>query len=316
MPPLVSILIPSYNAESWLADTLESALGQTWQNREIIVVDDGSKDRSVAIARDYVTRGVQLLVQPNRGASAARNTAFRASRGEWIQFLDADDLLAPDKIERQMSLAAKTGPEFVLSARWTRFTRSTADARHAPEPLCRDSDPISWMIVKLGDGAMMHPAAWLSSRALIDRVGLWDETLSLDDDGEFFSRVILSSQGIRHCETAVSYYRSNITGSLSTRRTAAAWTSALSSQKRCAEALIRAENSARTRLACARLFQRLAFQIYPDHPDLVAKCELEASKYGRVTPEVQGGSAFRFVARTLGWKAAKRIQRLVHKPRP
>ena len=109
MSPLVSILIPCYNAEPWLAQTLESALAQTWPHREIIVVNDGSTDLSLQIARQYEVRGIRVLDQPNRGASAARNAAFAACQGEWIEFLDADDLLAPDKIERQMRLAEAVG---------------------------------------------------------------------------------------------------------------------------------------------------------------------------------------------------------------
>ncbi len=96
MKPLVSILIPCYNAEAWLAQTLESALAQTWSPTEIIVVDDGSKDRSLEIAKAFEPRGVKVISQHNQGASAARNRAFQESQGDFIQYLDADDLLAPD----------------------------------------------------------------------------------------------------------------------------------------------------------------------------------------------------------------------------
>ena len=100
MTELVSILIPAYNAERWLGATIESALAQTWPAKEIIVVDDGSTDRTLAVARGFGDRGVQVITQANRGAAAARNTALRAARGAWIQFLDADDLLNPRKIEQ------------------------------------------------------------------------------------------------------------------------------------------------------------------------------------------------------------------------
>lgn len=104
MEPLVSILIPCYNAEKWLAETLESALAQTWDNIEIIVVDDGSTDKSLAVAKQFEPDGVKVISQANKGASAARNRAFQESQGDFIQYLDADDLLVPDKIELQVKL--------------------------------------------------------------------------------------------------------------------------------------------------------------------------------------------------------------------
>ena len=102
--PLVSILIPAYNCGSWIAESLASAIAQTWPNKEIIVVDDGSSDDTQAIAASFASQGVRLHVQPNAGAAAARNQALALSSGEYIQWLDADDLLAPCKIESQMAV--------------------------------------------------------------------------------------------------------------------------------------------------------------------------------------------------------------------
>src|SRR5262249_15570247 len=95
--PLVSILIPAYNAEPWIADTLRSALAQTWPNTEIIVVDDGSRDETLKVARQFECAKLRVITHKNQGAAATRNVAFSLSRGEYIQWLDADDLLAPDK---------------------------------------------------------------------------------------------------------------------------------------------------------------------------------------------------------------------------
>src|SRR6266702_847709 len=102
MKPLVSILIPAYNAQEWISDTIESALDQTWPKTEIIIVDDGSTDQTLAVAKGFNSRGVQVVTQPNQGASAARNTAYALCQGDYIQWLDADDLLEPSKIEKQV----------------------------------------------------------------------------------------------------------------------------------------------------------------------------------------------------------------------
>src|SRR5271154_7166784 len=104
MKPLVSILVPAYNAEAWISDTLRSAISQTWEPKEIIVVDDGSTDQTLSVARRFQSEQVLILSQKNQGAAAARNRAFSLSHGDYIQWLDADDLLAPDKIAKQMEL--------------------------------------------------------------------------------------------------------------------------------------------------------------------------------------------------------------------
>src|SRR5215510_1057945 len=122
MKPLVSILIPAYNAELCIAQTIESALAQTWEPKEIIVVDDGSKDQTLTVARRFSSAGVTVVSQPNQGAAAARNKAFSLSRGEYIQWLDADDLLSPDKITKQMEAALSHGAKRTLfSSEWAHF---------------------------------------------------------------------------------------------------------------------------------------------------------------------------------------------------
>jgi glycosyltransferase involved in cell wall biosynthesis len=94
-------VIPAYNAEKYLEETLASVRAQTFSDYEILVVDDGSTDRTVQIASDY--DDVQLLLQPNRGSSAARNTGIRVARGTYVAFLDADDIWFPSKLEKQVA---------------------------------------------------------------------------------------------------------------------------------------------------------------------------------------------------------------------
>src|SRR5664279_4842464 len=119
--PLVSIIIPCHNAAPWLAETLESALAQSWPEKEVILIDDGSTDTSLAIAQRYQARGLQILTQPKRGAAAARNQGWRESRGDYLQFLDADDLLAPDKIAVQLSRLFSVVPGGIACGRRADF---------------------------------------------------------------------------------------------------------------------------------------------------------------------------------------------------
>ena len=108
MPPLVSIIITNYNYGRFLGEAIESALAQTWQNREILFIDDGSTDDSVEVARRYP---ITLFTQKNSGVCIARNNALSVARGEYVSFLDADDRLAPTAIEHMLARLRDTPPD-------------------------------------------------------------------------------------------------------------------------------------------------------------------------------------------------------------
>src|SRR6201997_4866325 len=145
LKPLVSILIPAYNAEEWIADTVQSAIGQTWARKEIIVVDDGSRDRTAEVARRFASKEIAVVSVENQGAAAARNHALRLSQGDYIQWLDADDLLAPEKIAHQLG-AVREGDDrrILLSSSWAFFYYRTRAARFLDTSLCQDLSPVEW----------------------------------------------------------------------------------------------------------------------------------------------------------------------------
>src|SRR6516225_815324 len=139
MNPLVSILIPAYNAEKWIADTIQSALTQTWSRKEIIVVDDGSSDTTVEVAQRFSSKELTVVTKQNQGAAATRNHALQLSQGDYIQWLDADDLLGPDKIERQLrALQGHEGERLLLSSSWGYFNYRPSRERFVPTALWQD----------------------------------------------------------------------------------------------------------------------------------------------------------------------------------
>jgi glycosyltransferase involved in cell wall biosynthesis len=311
MPRLVSIIIPCYNAAPWLERTLISALSETWTPTEVIVIDDGSTDASLGIARRFESKGVIVVGQRNAGASSARNHGLRLAHGDYIQFLDADDLLAADKIARQLALAERCAPDTALCCTWTRFTRDPNDADFTAQVLCRDASPVDWVSLKFENDAMMHPAAWLIPRSLCDRAGPWDESLSLDDDGEYFSRIVLASSGVRFCREAVSFYRSNIAGTLSGAKSERAWDSALRSLEKSTALLRRTEDSPRTRKACAIAFQQFIYSSYPAAPSCRRRAEDNVAALGGTDLKPSGGPAFQAARSLLGWRLARRIGHLL-----
>jgi glycosyltransferase involved in cell wall biosynthesis len=313
MNPLISILIPCYNSEQYLAETIKSALAQTWKNIEIIIVDDGSTDNSLSVAKSFESSIVKVISQENKGASAARNRALRECQGDFIQYLDADDLLAPNKIELQIKLLGKHDSQFVASGEWARFYQMPTEALFVSQPLWKDMSPVEWLICAWQEHLMMHPSAWLVSRQITDKAGLWNKNLSLNDDGEYFARVVLASEGVKFCQGAKTYYRSGNTDSLSGSKSEKARKSEFLSLSLGTSNLLARENSPRTRHACATVWQRFIYEVYPDVPELSQQAALKVKELGGSKIKPIGGKMFEFSSHLIGWQKAKELQSLVYK---
>lgn len=309
MKPLVSILIPAYNAERWIAETLNSAIRQTWRHKEIIVVDDGSTDRTGDIVRSFGSQ-VKLISTANQGQSAAVNHAYRASGGDYIQELDADDLLAPDKIERQLgSVDAGDSKRILLSSPWAPFYYRTRNARFVKNSLCQDHSPTEWMLRKLGENLHMQNATWLVSRELAEVAGAWDETLHYDQDGEYFGRVVAVSEGVRFVPGAAVYYRATGSGSISViGNSDVKRESLLRSMKLHIQYLQALEISERVRMACLTYLQNWYWVFYPGRPDLMAEVQGIAAQLGGTLNPLPLRPKYAWVAPMLGQAAALHAQ--------
>jgi glycosyltransferase involved in cell wall biosynthesis len=308
MSPLVSIIIPCRNGEAWLGEAIESCLGQTWRNMQIIVVDNGSGDRSLDVAHRYESQGVAVLECSRQGASAACNVGLAQARGDLIQFLDADDVLDAEKIRLQVERLALAPPATLASGAWARFRHSPSEAKLSPEPVWCDLEPEEFLIRSWLGGGMMPNFAWLTPRPLIERAGPWNESLSLNDDGEFFSRVVLAASTIAFCGDARGYYRTGHGATISRRRDHDALASAYAAIDLSCTYLLERCASQRAREACATHFQRFVYEAYPDAPDLVTAAERRAVELGGSALRPGGGRAFQLLARGLGWKFGKRCQ--------
>lgn len=269
MAQLVSILIPAYNAEKWISDTIKSSLNQTWPKKEIIIVDDGSTDNTLQIARQFESKSVKVMTQENVGACVARNKALSFAQGDYIQWLDADDLLAHDKISQQLkeNESGKNTRTLLTSAFGTFYYRHQK-ARFIPNSLWQDLEPIEWILKKFNDNVWMNPASWLVSRKLTELAGPWDERLFRDQDGEYICRVVSASDKVKFIPAAKSYYRISNLGSLSKGTSDKACKSLFLSLSLCIGYLRSLEDSERTRSACLMLLQRWLYHFYPEKPEL------------------------------------------------
>lgn len=311
MKPLVSILIPAYNAEAWLGDTIRSALAQTWPRKEVIVVDDGSKDDTLAVARQFASAEVSVVTQANAGAAAARNNALSRCQGDFIQWLDADDLLAPDKIMRQMETFEKNQDlRVLLSGEWGQFYHRPKKARFCPTALWADLTPADWLVLKLDRNLFMQTATWLTSRELAEAAGPWDGRLLSDDDGEYFCRVLLRSDGVKFISGARVFYRVSGSASLSYVGDSRKKLEALLLSMQLHVAYLRSlEDSERVRQACLAYLKRNLIFFYPEFPELVAQAHALAAAFAAHLPPPTLSWKYVWIQKVFGWSAAKKVQR-------
>ncbi len=310
MQPLVSILIPAYNAEEWIAETLRSVVAQTWPRKEVIIVDDGSRDRTREIAQSFASASVRVIGQENQGAATTRNKAYSLCQGDYIQWLDADDLLHPQKIALQMAHVEKgLGRRTLLSSAWTRFMYRYRNSTFVSSSLWCDLLPAEWLVRKLGENVYMQPATWLVSRELSEAAGPWDKRLLSDDDGEYFCRVLLASNGTKFVPNAKVYYRIAGTGSLSyigqsPRKVQAHWIS----MKLHIEYLRSLEDSQRARAACLTYLQTSLLYFYPERPDIIAEVQQLAGELGGQVVLPSFSWKYSWIDKLFGYSAAKRAR--------
>ncbi|MGZ3757425.1 MAG: glycosyltransferase family 2 protein [Mucilaginibacter sp.] len=315
--PLVSIIIPVYNAEKYITETIMSALAQTWQNKEVIVVNDGSTDGSQAIINSFRASGVIVIDQQNKGASAARNNGLAVAKGDYIQFLDADDLIDQDKITSQLALLQNRKDHLVLGGTVNFYNGDDPYAVKYKFNTHTTLEPLRFLLklygkpdAEIGYEQMIQPNAWLTPRQLINIAGVWNEELTLDDDGEFFCRVILASKAVIYTPDTVNYYRKFRNDiSLSGRKDKKAMQSMFLSTELKFRHIKARLNDPAMNAALARQFMEIIVLLYPQNKELSRAAEKRVKELGgSFYVPVLGGSAIERIKKTMGWKFARTLQ--------
>jgi glycosyltransferase involved in cell wall biosynthesis len=318
-PPLVSIIIPCYNAEAYVGEAIWSALNQTYPECEVIVIDDGSTDSSLEVIKSFGKR-VYWESGPNRGGCAARNRGAALAKGEYFQFLDADDVLDSNKIRHQVTTLR--GDHRRVSTCRLIVSKDPSNERHKPKAipsreLTGTRFLIEWFSGRLG--ALINPdgdtritygnsTSWLLPREIFNACGGWNEELAICQDSEFFARVTSVAKSIDLNSEAFGFYRIGIPHSVSagtSRRKAESFL------RYCqiVESLLR-ETRCDVNEAVAMLYVSFIQRFFPLHRDLVDLA------FGAVA--VTGVSAYRgieaprlrILCRFFGVRMALRIQKL------
>lgn len=315
--PLVSIIIPLYNAENHIAQTIESLLIQTWPNKEILIIDDGSTDKSRDIINSFDNEIIKLYTQENKGAAAARNLGIKRAKGKYIQFLDADDLLSKNKIEVQVNAIGNSKKLAVCST--VHFINGTNPYQQMPseyeDRFLYSTDNSYEFLINLWGGnnqgaSMIQTNAWLVPSKLINENELWQEFYSPDDDGEYFSRIILSSDGITYSPNCYNYYRKFASiNSLSNRNSLRALEGCYRSIQCKQESLKDKMSDIRARTAISNQLHDILYVAYPNHNKLVKQIEADIKKLGikSKSPSL-GGKGINIITKIFGWKFSRYLQ--------
>ena len=306
---LVSIIMPLYNAEKYVAEAIESVIAQTYTHWELILVNDGSTDNSLTVAKQFESDKIKILTQENNGASAARNFGYKQSQGTYIKFFDADDIINPLMLEEQVKLAYQY-PESIISGKWGRFYNDDLTTfQLSPEECWQDMKPVDWICSSWKNGqSMTQPGIFLIPRSIINLSGLWNQTLTLIDDLEFFTRVILASENIKFVENGCLYYRSGVPGTLSAQKNRDAVVSAFNSIRLGTQKLLEFCSDTETTLCCANIWQSFIYEFYYTQPDLTKQAVLKIKKLGGSNLKFPCGGYTKILTNIVGWKIAKWLQ--------
>jgi GT2 family glycosyltransferase len=218
MLPKVSILIPCFNADRWITQTIQSALDQTYPYKEVIVVDDGSTDDSLDLIQRFGDQ-IRWETGVNRGGNVARNRLLALSRGEWLQYLDSDDYLLPDKVESQIQfLSQSPNIDVVYSPHITEELGKEGVFHSSPAianlPLPHDLWLLAtqWKLPQTG-GLLIR------KQALTD-IGGWREDLKHCQDYDLYVRLLMANKRFAYCEQAGAVYRWWCSGTVTHRKIA------------------------------------------------------------------------------------------------
>ena len=301
----MSIIIPVYNAEKYLSETIESVINQSYTNWELIAVNDGSKDNSLNILNNYAENEDRIKVYTiqNSGASYTRSFGFNKSKGEYIKFLDSDDIISSNHLELQYN-TIKNNPNFLSTCEWSRFYNGNLNNVVFKYDLTwKNFNSLDFIKASLSLGSdMMSSWIWLIPRSIYLKSGGWNPKLSLNDDFDFSIRLLLAAEGVRFAKGAKFYYRSGLSTSLSQTFSQKAVESAFLTTELGCDNILKTENTKETRLLCANRYQTWVYRIYPNFPNIVKKFENKVTELGGSSISIEGGRFLLLLTKLFGWK--------------
>ena len=309
---MTSVLIPNFNGAPYIEECIHSLMYQLQKGDEIVVVDDHSTDDSLPLLQSCAQENPSVVVSsnPKKGGASARNHAFNLSKGECIQWMDIDDFLGKDKLSL-CTLHIKKYPTQLHTCPWHSFEGGLRDRAI--------SDDVDWNTIP----EFSSPAEWLARdtfmalhcyaghRTLFEQAGPWDESLTINQDGEYFARVVATSQGVRFTHETEVFYRRLSSGSVS-RFSPEKADSLYRSTESMVRTAIHLEDSEQMQQMAANRWQHFIYTVYPSRGDLIAKAENQLKHLPK--PNISNPNAVsplsKLVSNVLGWKTLSQTRLL------
>ncbi|PKN13532.1 MAG: hypothetical protein CVU69_02340 [Deltaproteobacteria bacterium HGW-Deltaproteobacteria-4] len=294
----VSVVIPCYNAVDYVAETIQSVLSQNYGNVEIIVIDDGSSDGSWEVITSFGD-SVQAVQQENRGGCAARNRGAGLATGDYLMFLDADDVLAPDALEHLVQIFDNKGG--IAACPWQRLEQQGNSWVRLPSGLSATPPEGDFFLGWLS-GWYLPPCALLWSRKVYEATGGWDEELAANQDGDLILRALLNGAKIHLTAKGMAWYRHHGTTRVSVSSTLGSL--------RAFRSRVRVLEKVTTRMKEVGIFERYAAPLGQAYHKLarnnfvtdrsLARDCLERSQQFAGTKAVVGSLSHRMLCRMMG----------------
>lgn len=310
----VSILIPCYNSELFVKETLNSCVQQTYPNVEVILVDDGSTDKSFEIAKKFESNDIKVFRQTNSGACAARNLAFRESSGDYIVYLDADDIISPTFVEEHMIRLEYSNDRCVSFGKWDRFRMSMDESEFPFRNVYKDyEDSFDLLLDLWTTGEMLQTTCYMVPRQLVIESGGWNEKVLLNQDGEFFSRILMIAKSAFFIPQARVYYRigeyMTVSKANSEKKIASLLYTFINYSK---NALVHKDNE-KVRKALSYNFTYFIYLYGNSYPSLYKIAEDEISKLG-VGYQVRSKSPrVKLISKIIGFSNLMKVRKLLLK---
>lgn len=307
--PLVSILIPLYNAEAYIEETITKALKQTYSNIELVIVDDHSTDNSLKIAQKYASEKVHIYSNPKKGGNSARNYAFEKCKGEYIKFMDADDYCTNDMIEKQMERMLKDGDENTLVFSPVKMLYADGHLLLPPREIDKDYTPgIELLIDIWREKGWNCPHCHLIHRNLFLKSGGWDETIIKNQDGEFFARVANKASKALSVKNVYAVWRQTGIG-VSTKKTIETHASMIKSYEIISRLILNYNDGMEYRKICAKYIGLFVYNNYPEISPIMPMI-YNIQKEINQPLTLPNRKILKFLRIIMGWKLALKI---IHK---
>lgn len=308
----VSVIMPVYNAAPFVEAAITSVLQQDWKNIELILINDGSQDESLNLIKKFESHpSVLILNQENAGQCAATNKGLERATGDYIQYLDADDILDKQSISSKIQEQLVKGDDTIVFGKWAGFSTDVSTAKFTNQAVYVSLAVKEWLELLFTSNSMLSNSCYLIPTKLVNLAGGYRDSLTINNDFEYFTRTISYCSSMHFCSESITYYRRGVEGSLSLQTTENDYRKVFAARKMAIDFLLVKYDEEEMRVAAANTMFDIVYYAYPKYPSFTEEVlDYIASLTSHAKPTV-GGGRFRWLTRLFGIKNALRIKSFV-----